>query len=180
MSSQDGDSWEPVVGSGVPEVVADRGYWVKSSQIHHTADCTDSNGQRRKPPGDEFRESVSYNLGMAFCWCRRSKMVVNLRDNFGEPLRNLEGDIVRQSANICLCEFGRYISWRSNYEGPPTRRLDTHRCGHKLRSAVCPMIPMIIGASGAMRSIYHRTIRSHRHAWDHCRNGSTTVKNGKR
>ena len=89
-SLRKGESWEPVVGPGVSEIVADRGYWVKSSQfvqqpIALTHMLTAETG----------RNGLPYPCDIGWCFVGvTDTRGVQTQDNFGEPLRNDVGVIV--------------------------------------------------------------------------------------
>ena len=108
MSSRNGDSWEPVVGSGVPEVIADRGYWVKSSRsITQPIALT-----RTANVFATWRRQIQ-SCGSLWGWYFVGIIDKNgdqTQDDFGEPLRNLEGDVVTVGEYL-FREFGRYFSW---------------------------------------------------------------------
>ncbi|MYA59312.1 MAG: hypothetical protein F4X40_01980 [Chloroflexi bacterium] len=106
MSLRKGDSWEPVVGSGVSEVVADRGYWVKSSQfVEQPIALT----QTANVYANWRRQSCGLNPGWYFVGVT-GKNGAQTQGNFGEPLRNLDGDLVTVGEYL-FGEFGSYFFW---------------------------------------------------------------------
>ena len=106
ISLRDGDSWEPVIGSGVPEIVARRGYWVKSSElveqtISLSQTVTGTVNWRNIPCGFD---RGWYFVGVA------DKKGEQTQDDFGQPLRNHDGDVTTVGEYL-FGKFGIYFSW---------------------------------------------------------------------
>ena len=106
VSLRDGDAWEPLVEQGVSEIIADRGYWVKSS---HPVEQPIALTQTVKSKANWRGQSCGPNWGWYFVGVI-DKKGDQTQDDFGEPLRNLDGDVVTVGEYL-FGEFGSYFSW---------------------------------------------------------------------
>lgn len=106
MSLRDDDSWEPVLGPGVAEIVSRRGYWVKSSEfveqtISLTQTVTGTANWRTIPCG--------FDRGWYFVGVT-DKKGDQTQGDFGEPLRNHDGDVMTVGEYL-FGKFGVYFLW---------------------------------------------------------------------
>jgi len=105
VSLRTGDSWEPMIsfGAKVSEIVADRGYWVNSSEfVKQPIKLT------QKAIAETERNDLPCPYNGVWCFVGvTDKNGIQTQDNFGEPLRNHDGVIV--TAEEYLASYRSFV-----------------------------------------------------------------------
>ncbi len=105
VSLRTGDSWEPMIsfGAKVSEIVADRGYWVNSSEfVKQPIKLT------QKVIAETERNDLPCPYNGVWCFVGvTDKNGIQTQDNFGEPLRNHDGVIV--TAEEYLASYRSFV-----------------------------------------------------------------------
>ena len=169
ISLRDGDSWEPVIGSGVPEIVARRGYWVNSSElveqtISLSQTVTGTVNWRTYRAG-----SIGVGILSASPIRKANKPKTTSVSRCGTTTA-----MSRPSVNICLASLGSIFLGIRSMVNTVVWHLRKRRQSGGGYGHITELPRLVHDPEHTADEFGSRYVTSY------ARNGSTTVKNGKR